>query len=152
MDVIDVPIPHVQGKTVLGVAIRDEKGVTIAAMMRAGEPLARGVYRVIQGARFVYHSPGNLLHVPGHTLILVDSVINSGKSIRDELGALSAPGGGPFHGRIFVVSDVMQQEASEALPREFPAVRFFALRVSGNKYTGSGGTDTGNRLFGTEQS
>ena len=50
---------------------------------------------------------------------------------------------------IFVVTGVMQKEAAERLPKAFPKARFLALRVSENKYTGKGGTDTGNRLFGT---
>jgi hypothetical protein len=48
-----------------------------------------------------------------------------------------------------VLSGVMHEGAAAALPGEFPRARFLTLRVSSNQYSGRGGTDTGNRLFGT---
>ena len=144
-----VPITHVQGGVVEGVGIMDEAQIAIFAMMRGGEPMARGVYEVFPQATFL-HWDGKALpkaiseHAIDRTVILVDSVINSGKSVKDALNMLSG-----HCKRVFVVAGVTQEEASKRLPTEFPAVRFFTLRVSKNQYTGKGSTDTGNRLFGT---
>ena len=81
------------------------------------------------------------------TIILVDSVINRGESIRRCIHTLQELR--PVLPRVFVLTGVMQSKASIALPQEFHRVQFLALRVSENQYTGKGGTDTGNRLFGT---
>mmetsp|Transcript_12447 Transcript_12447/g.26345 ORF Transcript_12447/g.26345 Transcript_12447/m.26345 type:complete len:657 (+) Transcript_12447:203-2173(+) len=141
-----VDIPHVQGGRAKGVGVLGEKTTAIVALMRAGEPMARGVYDTFPQAMFVHHEGGPIC-LPSwiRHVILVDSVINTVKSICVLLEQLQAV----QQLRVMVVSGVMQCKASLKLPRTFPTVRFYTLRVSSNEYTGSGGTDTGNRLFGT---
>ena len=43
---------------------------------------------------------------------------------------------------------LMRKEA-KYITDKYPNISFYALRISENKYTGKGGTDTGNRLFNT---
>jgi uracil phosphoribosyltransferase len=81
-------------------------------------------------------------------VIVVDSVVNHGNSVRRVLHRLEKSSLGKLVA-VYVLSGVMQATAAEALPREFPRTRFLTLRVSSNQYSGRGGTDTGNRLFGT---
>ena len=144
-------IPHVQGGLAQAVGIKDAHLITILALMRGGEPMARGVFDIFPQATFVHYREENncatcLPDLTGHVVILVDSVINSGASIRRAVNAIINS-----CSRIFVVAGVMQAQASIELPREFPMVRFYSLRISDNQYTGRGVTDTGNRLFGTTQ-
>jgi len=103
-------------------------------------------------------------------ILVVDSVVNRGDSIRRFLADLftylesSSPPPPSSKGTdgavetaarhrkiccVHVLTGVMQKKAAEELPAEFPRVRFVTLRVSDNQYVGKGGTDTGNRLFGT---
>ena len=156
-EVTAISIPHVQNRVDLGFDIKDGKRVTILAMMRAGDPMARGVHRRFPQATFVHYDdklPRTRATVEalgarlGRDLIVVDSVINSGKSIRALLTDLQSLGDDTVR-RVFVLTGVMQSAPSSELPVEFPTVRFYTLRVSSNKYIGKGGTDTGNRLFGT---
>lgn len=85
------------------------------------------------------------------TVILVDSVINNGNTVVKFVDSIRA-----IHAmiRIFVVAGVVQDKAVsgcgplKALART-AELTVVALRLSKNKYTGSGGTDTGNRLFNT---
>jgi uracil phosphoribosyltransferase len=134
-----------------GVGIKDEHLITILALMRGGEPMARGVFDIFPKATFIHYyektETSHTAHTPlpdlsERVVILVDSVINSGNSIRRVVRELAAS-------RIFVVAGVTQMKASVDLPTEFPSVCFYSLRLSENKYTGKGATDTGNRLFGT---
>jgi hypoxanthine phosphoribosyltransferase len=93
-------------------------------------------------------------HVEGKsTIILVDSVINSGKTIVEFLERVRAVSETV---RVVIVAGVVQADvmASEtgAMARMLAADEnawLVALRVSKNKFTGKGGTDTGNRLFNT---
>jgi len=158
---------HVQGNIFEG-AIPASR-VLILPLMRGGEPMARGIFERFPGASLVHYedhddSPSRnrlmrLLTVPKQSsdcirrIVVVDSVVNEGNSVRrvmDQLANVLEP----LHPslprpRIFVLTLVMQEASSLALPKEYPRVRFIALRVSQNKYKGKGGTDTGNRLFGT---
>lgn len=92
-------------------------------------------------------------------VIIVDSVINEGRSVRSILHCLQGlvsdacsetdDASNNNRVRFYVLTAVMQKGASLQLPQEFPSVCFLTLRLSENKYKGRGGTDTGNRLFGT---
>lgn len=84
--------------------------------------------------------------IEGRVVIVCDSVVNTGRSLRALLREVLAPLQ-PL--RVVVVCVVLQQLAAPELSREFPLVPVVALRVSGNKFKGRGGTDTGNRLFNT---
>ncbi|KAL7581094.1 hypothetical protein ACA910_005897 [Epithemia clementina (nom. ined.)] len=150
--------PHVQGNRFSGFASCNSE-ILILALMRGGEPMARGVYSQFPAARF-FHYDDDMAEKGKNALskqlscvsnvIIVDSVINEGNSIRRVLGQLESlvipPSAKP---RYFVLTAVMQACAAAKLSVEFPRVRFFALRLSENKFKGQGGTDTGNRLFGT---
>ena len=92
-----------------------------------------------------------MLKLSPKKVIVVDSVINSGKSIQGVLKRLQdfqKKEPSLINPSIYVMTAVMQQKACELLPSEFPRVRFLAFRMSTNSYTGLGGSDTGNRLFG----
>jgi uracil phosphoribosyltransferase len=85
-------------------------------------------------------------------VFITDSVINTGNGIKRTIKHVKkvAEDTSPdVQLAEFVLSGVMQQEAADKLPVQFPRIRFVTLRVSKNKYKGVGGTDTGNRLFRT---
>ena len=149
-------IQHVQGTPTSGYRILNEKQTTIVALMRGGEPMAIGVNDALALAMFVHAKDPEdleLHHLKGqHTVILVDSVVNNGKTVIEfvkrvrKLNAVI---------RIIVVTGVAQTDAvshrgkiAKELGRDEELI-VIALRLSDNKYTGSGGTDTGNRLFNT---
>jgi Uracil phosphoribosyltransferase len=87
-------------------------------------------------------------------------VINSGKSLAQYLKHIQslviAADHALDHLRVHVIAGVMQSEAAlstSVLAQQRyiagTAVTYHVLRISDNKYTGKGGTDTGNRLFNT---
>ncbi|TVY36103.1 hypothetical protein LOCC1_G007561 [Lachnellula occidentalis] len=147
-------IPHVQGHMTDGYRLLDEEKTTIVTLMRGGEPLALGVNDVFPLAMFVHaNKPADVKahHVQGQrTLILVDSVINSGNTIvdfvqhvRDQLHSTI---------RIVVVTNVAQVRSIGTMAHQLSADESFdlvALRLSENKFTGTKNVDTGNRLFNT---
>ncbi|KAL5866349.1 hypothetical protein ACKVWC_011467 [Pyricularia oryzae] len=47
-------IPHVQGQNTSGYRLTDEKRTLIVAMMRGGEPMAKGVHRTFPLARYAF--------------------------------------------------------------------------------------------------
>ena len=163
---------HVQvGTTFDGIVTHDN--MVIVPLMRGGEPMSRGVYDYFPCAQLIHDWDNDdkkshsllkkaleTIH-PHHdkfffkTVVLVDSVVNEGKSIRhtiDQIQSLAQNNEEQHQLRIVVLTAVMQKNASMRLPKEYPRVQFLALRISENKYAGKGGTDTGNRLFGTFES
>lgn len=80
-------IPHLQGQNTSGYRLRDEKRKLIVAMMRGGEPMAKGVYRTFPLARYAFaKSPQDIAWrdvADMANILLVDSVINTGKSMID---------------------------------------------------------------------
>lgn len=155
----DHEIQHVQGNKTAGHRLLHEQKTSIVALMRGGEPMAFGVNDAFPLAMFVHARDLEDLkfdkHLEGQeAVVLVDSVINSGKSILGFVQHIRK-----LHAtiRIIVVAGVVQKESMskgsllEKLARDdkFSVV---ALRVSANKYTGKGGTDTGHRLFNTTHS
>jgi uracil phosphoribosyltransferase/phosphoserine phosphatase/adenylylsulfate kinase-like enzyme len=149
-----ITIEHVQGHTTSGHQLLHERSTSIIALMRGGEPMALGVNDAFPLAMFVHaKSPDDIkpehLRDPG-AVLLVDSVVNSGKTIVEFVQAIRN-----MHAtiRIVVVAGVVQAESVsgerfEALGR-YGSVSLIALRLSNNKFTGRGTTDTGNRLFNT---
>ena len=82
-------------------------------------------------------------------LVLVDSVINTGKTLAHFIERTRRLQSSI---RILVVAGVVQDEVVSRrhhLARLMVRcnVSLIALRISGNKFTGKGATDTGNRLF-----
>ncbi|KAI2869126.1 hypothetical protein CBS147323_11178 [Aspergillus niger] len=148
-------IPHVQGHTTDGFQLFQESRTAIIALMRGGEPMAFGVSDAFPNAMFLHARCAADIeetHLKDrNAVILVDSVINTGKSvlqmaqhIREINTAI----------QIAVVAGVVQKEAVSvrsplhAFARE-GNFNLVALRLSANKYSGRGSTDTGNRLFST---
>ncbi|EEU34817.1 uncharacterized protein NECHADRAFT_98111 [Fusarium vanettenii 77-13-4] len=148
-------MPHVQGHRITGHRLRGEQQTTIAMLMRGGEPMAFGVNEVFPKARFIYAaSAGDIKrhHVDGQcTILLVDSVVNSGKTLMQFIEHVRG-----LHAniRIVVMAGVVQ---AEVVVETHPLAKLMgrhgaclvALRLSENKFTGTKGTDTGNRLFNT---
>ncbi|KAL4952141.1 uracil phosphoribosyltransferase-domain-containing protein [Aspergillus filifer] len=132
-----------------------EKRTLVVPLMRSGEPVAFGVWKVFHKAQFMHaHEPKNIArkHLDGNvTVVLADSVINSGKTavefiqhIRDLHGSI----------RIIFVAGVVQDQVTKEgseLSKLARSIDFtiVALRISENKYTGKGATDTGHRMFNT---
>ncbi|PYI36388.1 uracil phosphoribosyltransferase [Aspergillus indologenus CBS 114.80] len=148
-------IPHVQGYAIDGFQLRHEAKTIIIALMRGGEPMALGVSKAFPRAMFHHASCVADIaheHLNGRaTAILVDSVINTGRSVSEMIQHIRQINATL---RIVVVAGVVQKQAVAArsplcmLARK-SNVGLVALRLSENKYTGRGTTDTGNRLFGT---
>ncbi|TGJ75305.1 hypothetical protein E0Z10_g11020 [Xylaria hypoxylon] len=148
-------IPHVQGHQTRGFRLRNEQDSLIVALMRGGEPMAFGVSDALPSAMFLHaQGPDDVQerHLDGkRTVILVDSVVNSGKTvvhfvqhIRTICSAV----------RIVVVAGVIQsQSVSEGILADTLVhdrrLNVIGLRLSDNEFPGRGITDTGNRLFNT---
>lgn len=151
-------IPHVQGHTTTGHRLRHEQNTTIVALMRGGEPMAFGVNDAFPLAMFLHaKTPEDVKphHLDKqHTIILVDSVVNNGKTVLEFLARIRGMKEGKDI-RVVVVAGVVQADAMGPehelgqVLRKDGNFHLVALRVSENKFTGRGGTDTGNRLFGT---
>ncbi|KAJ9612865.1 hypothetical protein H2200_002806 [Cladophialophora chaetospira] len=154
-------IKHVQGHIVAGHRLLDEKHTLIIALMRGGEPMAFGVNEAFPLAAFLHakepHQVTSKHLEKVKTVILVDSVVNTGKSILEFMERIW-----DAHEvlRIVVVAGVVQVDAVEKIKNvcrhdaywgmaKAKKLSLVALRLSGNKFTGQGGTDTGNRLFNT---
>ncbi|KAJ3760392.1 uracil phosphoribosyltransferase-domain-containing protein [Lentinula raphanica] len=149
----EYPIPHVQGNLTTGYRFRHESKTLIVALMRGGEPLAFGVNDALPLASFLHAKlpqDVQLHHIQGQeTVILVDSVINNGNTVEEFVVHIRKL---DRNIRIIVVSGVVQAQSLDpgrALARISADVEVVALRMSENKFTGRGTTDTGNRLFNT---
>lgn len=157
-DVVDIekcPIQHVLGRETRGYQLCHEKQTTIVALMRGGEPMALGVSDAFPLAMFVH--AGDPENLKAHylerqlTVILVDSVVNTGKTIIEFVERVRQ-----LHAtiRIVVVAGVVQAQcvSGDGLHQSlagYGKIHLIALRISDTKFTGSGTTDTGNRLFNT---
>ena len=149
------PIQHVLGRQTRGYRLFHEKQTTIVALMRGGEPMAYGVSDAFPLAIFVHTRDADdikLHHLEGQlTVILVDSVINTGKTIIESVRQIRK-----LHAtiRIVIIAGVVQAQCvsggslNQALG-SYTKLHLIALRLSETKFTGSGTTDTGNRLFNT---
>ena len=148
-------IRHVLGHQTKGYQLFHEQQTTIVALMRGGEPMALGVSDAFPLAMFVHARDADdikLRHLQGQlTVILVDSVVNTGKTIVEFVQHVRE-----LHAtiRIVVVAGVVQAQCvSRGSLNETLACHanlyLIALRLSDTKFTGSGTTDTGNRLFNT---
>ncbi|WEW55965.1 hypothetical protein PRK78_001400 [Emydomyces testavorans] len=148
-------IPHVQGHHTSGYRLLHERETVIVALMRGGEPMALGISDVFPLAMFVHASCSSDIknhHLQGKlTVILVDSVVNSGKTVLQFVQHIRN-----LHNtiRIVVVAGVVQAQCvsggglTQELAR-YAIISTVALRLSENKFSGKGTTDTGNRLFNT---
>lgn len=151
----EFPILHVQGHPTSGYRLLNEQNTSIIALMRGGEPMAFGVSEIFPLAMFVHAScPEDLKlhHLQGQsTVVLVDSVVNNGTTViqfEQHVRKLNPTI------RVVVVAGVVQAASvSEGSPicglARNTKLDIIALRLSKNKFTGKGTTDTGNRLFNT---
>jgi uracil phosphoribosyltransferase/phosphoserine phosphatase len=149
-------IPHVQGHDTNGHRLRHEQQTAVVALMRGGEPMAFGVNDAFPLAMFIHATKPVDLKIHHlrklHTVLLVDSVINSGKSVVEfihHIRSLDATI------RIVIIAGTVQAKSVsegslffQELERD-TNLSLVALRLSENKFTGRGTTDTGNRLFNT---
>lgn len=147
-EVAHCDIAHVQGKR-QGFEIAGKGDICVMAMLRAGLFAAEGIRSIFKDGAFFLEQDNVAEIVSKHsleskTVIIVDAVINTGKSIAKILNQLI----GAKCYKIVVATLVMQDDARQ-LAIDFPDVRFYALRVSENRYKGTKGIDTGNRLFNT---
>jgi uracil phosphoribosyltransferase len=144
-ELAETEIEHVQG-TRTGVELAAKNDLVIVVLMRAGLYAAEGVRSVFADSHFVLYSESDKLEIDleHKTVIVVDAVINTGKTIVEVVDHLKK---GKAK-KIIVATLVMQKEAVQ-LADKYANVLFYALRISENKYVGKGGTDTGNRLFNT---
>ena len=149
------PIQHVLGHQTRGYQLFHEQETTIVALMRGGEPMASGVSEAFPLAMFVHARDADDIkphHLQGQlTVILVDSVVNTGKTIFEFVQHVRK-----LHAtiRIMVVAGVVQAQCVSGgslnkILACYPKLHLIALRLSDTKFTGSGTTDTGNRLFNT---
>lgn len=150
------PITHVLGHCTSGYRLFHESQVLIVALMRGGEPMAFGINEAFPSAIFLHaKEPKDIKpdHLSGlTTVILVDSVINSGKTVVEFVEQIRK-----LHAtiRVVIVAGVVQDQTvgeGGTLHKKLgclPGVSLVALRLSETKFTGMGGTDTGNRLFNT---
>lgn len=146
-------ITHVQGHQTDGYRVLHEKETLIVPLMRGGEPMAFGVNRALPLAMFLHAKvPSDIQHKHLQdrvTILLVDSVVNTGQSIFEFVQHIRS-----LHAsiRIIVVAGVIQTKSvstsriAQELSR-FRRLSFVALRLSDNQFTGKGPTDTGHRLF-----
>lgn len=146
-------ISHVQNKPASGYQFEKEKNITIVALMRGGEPMALGISDAMPQAMFLHASSSEQLkaeHLKGqHTIVLVDSVINEGNTVMEFVRVVRALSKDI---RIVIVTGVVQDQSIPRLKRSLgvgQSIDLVTLRISKNKYTGSGPTDTGDRLFNT---
>ena len=148
-------ISHVQGYHTSGYRLLNEQKTSIVALMRGGEPMAFGVNDIFPLSMFIHAScPEDIKshHLQGQsTVVLVDSVVNNGTTVvqfEQHVRRLNPTI------RVVVVAGVVQAKSvSEGSPicglARSQKLDIITLRLSDNKFTGRGTTDTGNRLFNT---
>jgi len=145
----DVAIQHPTGAAT-GVRIVPGGEPIVLALMRAGLFVAEGVWEALGAAALVPCAAEAVeLRVPAadRVVVVVDSVINTGRSIRRWLDALAE-----LRPRQRVVATLVGYRPTMAgLVADYPDVHFVAARLSDRSYVGKATTDTGSRLYGTEQ-
>lgn len=150
-----VPIQHPQGVR-QGFAIAREEHISLICFLRAGLYVVEGVREVFERAPLFHVAPKRgaglseaerreLGDPTDRAFVVVDSVINTGASMEPVLGWLLEGGAAS----ISVLALVSPVPTAERMAAAWPDVDFLLARVSENQYVGRGGTDTGNRLFGT---
>jgi uracil phosphoribosyltransferase len=147
LELEDCAIEHSTGPST-GVQIRPGQEPAVVAMMRAGLFVAEGVWDSLPGSALVPWRP-KLEEMPSiageRPAVIVDSVINTGRSMKRAIEALRGRG----HEQIVVVTLVAYRPTLAEMAEAAPDITFIAARLSERSYVGSGGTDTGARLFGT---
>lgn len=136
----------------------DSNRLTLIVLLRAGLCFANGIVDEIEKmGKFVtilfqsgdqdFSKQETADYLVNSEVVLVDAVINSGKSIIELVQKIKNPK------QIIIATAVIQEEAIE----KFNTHNLFAVRSSKNKYVGDKidvvrdgkGPDTGDRLFNT---
>ncbi|MHA1427456.1 MAG: uracil phosphoribosyltransferase [Candidatus Helarchaeota archaeon] len=155
LELEDCEINHPQGKK-LGKCIKNEEDIIILAFYRAGIYMSDGIRHVFQSSptysikctRSEGLSEQELNNLPSFeekTVILADSVINTGKTIIPVIQQIQQLN----PRQIIVTCLVIFHKTVEKLDKLFPEIKFYFARISTNFYVGKGKIDTGNRIFGT---
>jgi uracil phosphoribosyltransferase len=148
----EIEIKHVQGIR-KSISLSKKEKFIILTLMRGGLYVADGLKNVFDGKynlEFVFNNDISFMekynNLAEYNLIIVDSVINTGKSIDDLLNQLS------FYNfkRLFIVTLVIQEKAVKKY-KENDNIILLTARISKNFYIGKGKTDTGNRLFNIDK-
>ena len=147
----DCPITHVLPIPASGFRLFHEEKTLIVALMRGGEPMAFGVNDAFPLAMFLHVRENEDLTIERlrgrQTIVVVDSVVNTGKSILDFVKHVRS-----LHAtiQIVIVAGVVQDKfPSSGLLDGYANLSMVALRLSDTQFKGQGTTDTGNRLFNT---
>lgn len=124
-------------------------GSAIIVLDRGGRFFGDGVYIGFGGVFFHYNTKkDDSPDIHSNIVVIVDSVINTGKSILDTIKKVKQKSPGA---EVFIVANVIQEKAVEVL-KEY---KVFAVRTSANSFVGSRqteqkngkGPDTADRLF-----
>jgi phosphoribosyl transferase domain protein len=129
----------------------------VLILMRAGLPFGMGIADKLEKAGsqvaiyFIHHDINNEIkaEIADRTIILVDAVINSGKSIQQIMITLPEM----IRQSVILTTTVIPKETVS----KFEQFNLLVVRVSSNQYQGAKvstitqgkGPDTGDRLFGT---
>lgn len=146
--VLDTKIKNPQNKEVSTPWV-DHENIVIIVLLRAGFYIAEGARAVLadHDHQYILCESANELskqNLTNKKVVIVDSVINSGKTIIDFINTVSAQNTCSISVLSLVMNDGFLEKANSMLN-----VDFYTSRVSNNYYVGTGSNDTGNRLFGT---
>lgn len=122
----------------------DDSNFVIIGILRAGLYIAEGVREMLPKAEFILVKNANeidLQLIKNKKIILADSVINTGKSIKKFLDI--------FDGDciIYIATNVIYELTCKSLLNNYKFIKILCIRSSSNSYKGSGSSDSGNRLF-----
>ncbi|NQZ57301.1 MAG: hypothetical protein HRT88_07505 [Lentisphaeraceae bacterium] len=144
-----IEISHVQGPK-KGLDIAKDDFTLILTMMRSGLYVAEGFREILNShARIEFvNGTEDVLELIAERdfsnlhIVLVDSVINTGKSIEDIIDIL------PKCKSITGACQVMHEGFTASTLANRNDINFITCRISKNFYVGKGKTDTGDRLLG----
>lgn len=143
---------HIRLGRMLGEAIHKfipNTGSTVMVLERGGRFFGDGLYIGFGGVFFTYNPKiDDLPDVHSNIVIIVDSVINTGKSILDTISKLKQK---VTDTEVIIAANVIQEKAVELL-KDY---KIFAVRTSTNSFVGcrqteqknGKGPDTADRLF-----
>lgn len=137
---------HYKLGTIIGKRVPQNNCDTVVMfLMRAGMFMAEAIFRLNPNAAFIpivtitdVNKYKQLL--AGKRILLVDSVINTGKSLLTVLNELEK-----YSKDITIITNVIYTGSKN----KFSNFDVYAIRESNHSYVGTGGVDTGNRLFNT---
>ena len=140
---------NAQNKSVVGFR-SNHSNIVVVTLLRAGLYFSLGVQKNVVG-EYIHllsfdHSDivGYRDHLIDKDIIIVDSVINSGKTIGKYLELFAESN------TVTVTCIVMHSSFVSKCENDYLDYDFYTCRISDNYYVGKGSNDTGNRLFGTK--